>query len=423
MSEVIVMNPNDKKQDAPFSQFPVPRLLEFLRTVPPFETLDQEELTRLTSRIEIAFFPRGQRIVNKDDSPYQFLYLILRGAVTVSLTDDHGEVLLVDERGEGDYFGASSLLQDRPPMFDITAQQDLIALLLPAEELRRLVATYPVFQRFFSLSLARTIQAVRQSAIYQRPQRIGQADVNLDVFLSDKSVADLMSRDILTCTPDLSVRKAAQLMVRRRVSSIVVSADGETPLGIVTDNDLRSKVVATGCNAGVAVTKIMSRPARTITPEAYAFDALMAMSHHGVRLLVVVEKQRMVGIISEHDLQMETGSSPIQVINEIERTTSLDTLIGLRFKIDRVLETLLREGGPVKKLISLVTELNDRLTFRIIKLVEQEMEGKGLGAAPVPYSWIALGSEGRREQTLHTDQDNALFYANISDKRDEECRE
>jgi CBS domain-containing protein len=126
----------------------------------------------------------------------------------------------------------------------------------------------------------------------------------------------------------------------------------------------------------------------------------------------------MVGIISEHDLLMETGSSPGQVIGEIERTSSLDTLIGMRSKIDRVLEMMLRGGGPVKQLVALVTELNDRLTLRILKLVEQQMEQEGLGRRPAAYSWIAFGSEGRREQTLHTDQDNALFFANIS-ARDE----
>jgi len=146
------------------------------------------------------------------------------------------------------------------------------------------------------------------------------------------------------------------------------------------------------------------------------------MSHHGVSLLVVVEGDHMVGIISEHDLQMESGSSPIQVIGEIRRTTSLDTLMGMRYKIDSVLEMMLRQGGPVKQLIALVTELNDRLTIRILELVEGEMDRDGFGKAPVPYGWLALGSEGRKEQTLHTDQDNALFFTATPDCDEAECK-
>ena len=404
-----------QKQNESGSQVQIPRVLEFLRSVPPFDTLDTNELTHLASRMEIAFFPRGQRIVNKGDSAFRHLYIIQQGAAGISLVDDRDEELLVDVRGEGDYFGATSILQDKPVMFDITAHQDLIALMLPAEVLQEVVSKHPVFQNYFSFSLARTIQAVRQSVEFQRPQPIGQIAFTLDMFMTGKRVADLMSKNVLTCTPEVSVRTAARLMAQHRVSSIVITGSDLYPMGILTDNDLRTKVLAADVSPEVTVAEIMSRPVHTVAPDAYAFDVLLSLSQHGVRLLVVIEGNRIVGIISEHDLQMETGSSPVQVIGEIERTASLDTLTtGLRPKIDRVLEMMLRQGGPVKHLVALVTELNDRLTLRILKLVEQEMERKGLGRAPVPYSWMVLGSGGRMEQTLHTDQDNALFFSNVS---------
>jgi len=408
------------EQNKPGAEFPIPRVLEFLRSVTPFDILDTKELTHLVSRTEIAFFPQGQRIVSKGDPVYKHLYIIQQGAARIPLVDDRGQELLVDVRGEGDYFGASSLLEDKPPMFDISAQQDLVALLLPAEELQQLVSKYPVFERYFGSSLARTIQAVRQSSDFQRPPPIGQNTINLDAFMSGKNVADLMSKDVLICTPDVSAQTAARLMALRRVNSIVVSGNGLHPLGIVTDSDLRNNVLAAGLSPETAVSKIMSRPVYAISAATNAFDALLSMSHNGVRLLVVTENDRMVGIISEHDLLMETSSSPGQVIGEIERTSSLDTLIGMRHKIDRVLEIMLRGGGPVKQLVALITELNDRLTLRILKLVEQQMEHDGLGRRPATYSWIAFGSEGRREQTLHTDQDNALFFANISAREEAE---
>ncbi|MGD9260260.1 MAG: putative nucleotidyltransferase substrate binding domain-containing protein [Desulfobacterales bacterium] len=401
-----------KKRNGSHSQVSLQSHLAFLRSVAPFDTLKTEELEVLISRMEIAYFPRGQPIVNKGDPPFSFLYIIQHGAARISLVDDNDVDVLVDVRGEGDYFGATSLLQDKPAMFDITAQQDLVALILPATELRQLVTKYPEFKRYFDSSLARTIQAVRHSAAFQRPHLIGQKEVYLDVFMTGKRVADLMSKKVLTCPPDVSVQNAAQLMAQRRVSSIVVTGNGLHPMGILTDNDLRTKVLAAGVSPEIAVTRIMSQPVQTITPDTHAFDALLLMSHHGIRLLVVMDADRMIGIISEHDLQMETGSSPLQVIGEIERTASLETLLDLRPKIDSVLEMLLRQGGPVKQLVALVTELNDRLALRILKLVERELEVEGLGRPPVPYGWLAFGSEGRKEQTLHTDQDNALFFSN-----------
>jgi CBS domain-containing protein len=412
-----------QNQNGSQSNIPNLRVLEFMRTVTPFDTLADQTLEMLVSRMEIAYFPIGQRITNKGASPFRHLHVIQQGTAGIYLTDDHEEKILVDVRGEGDYFGGTSLLQDKPAMFDIIAQQDLITLMLPAAELRQLVTKYPVFKRYFGSSLARTIKAVCDSAAYQQPQLIGERRaVNLDVYMTGKRVADLMSKNMVTCGPDFSVQTAARRMAQRRVSSIVVSGNSLHPLGIVTDNDLRSKVLAAGLSPEVSVTGIMSRPVQTITSDSYSFDALLKMSRHGVRLLVVMEADRMVGIISEHDLQMETGSSPVQVIGEIERTASLNTLIGMRPKIDSVLQMLLRQGGPVKQLVALVTELNDRLALRILKLVEHEMKSEGHGGPPGPYGWLAFGSEGRKEQTLHTDQDNALFYSTVSDRDEAECK-
>ena len=414
------MKPHKEKD--PGSFVPLPRMIEFLRTVSPFEALGPEELSRLVSCMEIAFFPQGQRIVKKGDEIYTHLYIIQKGSARISLIDDSGNDLLVDVRGEGDYFGASSILESKPAMFNISAQQDLLTLMLPAEQLQRLAGKYPVFKRYFSLSLARTIKAVRQSNTIQWPQPIGQDGVNLDVLFFDKRVADLMIKDVLTCAPDVSARHAAQLMEQRRVSSIVVIGNDSRPLGIVTDNDLSSKVLAAGISPDTVVAEIMNQPLCTIAPGEYAIDALLSMSKHGVRLLVVTEEDRLVGVISEHDLQMATGNSPVQVLHEIQRSSSLDHLIGLRPQIDRVLEMLLRQGGPIKQLVALITELNDRLTLRILKLAEQKMDQDGFGGPPVPYSWIAFGSEGRREQTLHTDQDNGLFFSTVPSRDEAECK-
>ena len=412
-----------QNQNGSQSNIPNLRVLEFMRTVTPFDTLADQTLEMLVSRMEIAYFPIGQRIANKGAAPFRHLHVIQQGTAGMYLTDDHEEKILVDVRGEGDYFGGTSLLQDKPAMFDIIAQQDLITLMLPAAELQQLVTKYPVFKRYFGSSLARTIKAVCDSAAYQQPQLIGERrGINLDVYMTGKRVADLMSKNVVTCEPGVSVQTAARRMAQRRVSSIVVSGNSLHPLGIVTDNDLRTKVLAAGLSPEVAVTGIMSRPVQTITSDSYSFDALLKMSRHGVRLLVVMKADRMVGIISEHDLQMETGSSPVQVIGEIERIASLNTLIGMRPKIDSVLQMLLRQGGPVKQLVALVTELNDRLALRILKLVEHEMKSEGHGGPPGPYGWLAFGSEGRREQTLHTDQDNALFYSTVSDRDEAECK-
>lgn len=400
-----------RNKNVPHSPAPLQRLLSFLQTVTPFNNLAFNKLESLVKKMELAYFPRGERVLKMGDPPPRHLYIIQRGAAKLSLIDESDKEIIVDIRGEADYFGATSILQQKPVTYDITAQQDLIILMLPADDLKQLVAKHPEFQRFFSLSLARTIQAVRQTAAVQSCPPMGSISVSLDFFMTGKRVADMMSKDVLTCDPGVSIRSAARLMSQRRVSSIVVTGNALHPMGIVTDNDLRTKVLTVGLSPDAGISRIMNQPVISIAPDAYAFDALLSMSSHGVRLLVVTEGKRVVGIISEHDLQMEAGSSPLQVIGEIDRSDSLDMLIGLRYRIDRVLEMLLRQGGPVKQLTALVTALNDRLTLRILKLVERQMDSEGFGKPAAPYGWLAFGSEGRKEQTLHTDQDNALFFS------------
>ena len=256
---------NSQRQDESGLEIPNQRMLEFLRSVPPFDTLGTGQLTHVISHMEMAYFPRGQRIKSKGDKTFEHLYIIQKGSARISLIDDEGDELLVDVRGEGDYFGATSILQDKPAMFDISARQDLICLMLPAEDARQLVNSYPVFERYFSFSLARTIKAVRQTADFQRPQPIGQCAISLEVFLTGKRVADIMSRNLLSCAPDISVQSAAKMMARRRVSSIVVTGNGLYALGIMTDNDLRTKVLAAGLSTEVTVAGIMSQPVQTVS--------------------------------------------------------------------------------------------------------------------------------------------------------------
>jgi len=244
-----------------------------------------------------------------------------------------------------------------------------------------------------------------------------------DMFLAGKLVSDLMVTDVLTCTPTTSIRGAAQRMSRLRVASIIIKGEGDIPVGILTDRDLREKVLAEGHNINAPVTEVMSHPLYTIHGQAYAFDALLDMSRHGVSHLLVTEDDRLIGIISDHDFRLEVGSSPVGVIGDIEKSQSVDELISTRLKIDHVREMVLRHGGSAKKMVQLVSELNDRVTRRLLVLTEQEIEERGMGHPPVPYCWISLGSEGRLEQTLRTDQDNALAFIDVPQKDREEVKQ
>ncbi len=399
------------------SDFPLPRIKEFVRTVVPFDALGEEELNAIVSKMEIAFFPRGEVIIQAGGEPAKDLHIIHSGSVKISVHEDTGSEILVDLRGEGDVFGAVSLLHGSRALFDVTAREDLIVFLLPGRHFRELVNQNPDFQRHFSFSLARNLQAVRRSHDPRQPAITGSESLGLETVLKRSLVSELMTTDVLSCLPHTPVREAAKRMSTRRVGSMVVQEETGVPVGIVTDTDLRARVLAAGQDPSTPVAEIMSRPVRSIHTKAFAFEAMLEMIRHRVHHLVVVQGERMVGVISDHDVRVVTGAAPVGVMRDLDKLKHVDELDLVHQAIDPVMEMLLRLGGSAEYMLELVAEFNDRLTEKILELTELEMEAEGRGRAPVPFSWLALGSAGRREQALRTPQNNGLVFATAPAER------
>lgn len=399
------------------SDFPLPRIRDFVRTVVPFDTLSDDELSSVVSKMEIAFFPRGERIVRAGGSSLPDLVIIKSGSVKITLPDDQGGEILVDIRGEGDCFGAVSLLQGSQALFDVTAREDIIAFLLPASVFKDLFNSHPAFHRHFSFSLARNLQAVRRAPESNLTQIAGGGGLGLEAALKRSLVAELMTTNVLACLPQTPIRAAARNMTNQRVGSIVVVEQTGVPVGVVTDTDLRVRVLANGMDPGAPVAEVMSRPIRTIDTKAYAFEALLEMIRHRVHHLVVVEGERMVGVISDHDVRVVTGAAPVGVMRDLDKINSVEGLELIHQNLDPVLEMLLRLGGSAQYMLDLASEFNDRLLLKILELTELEMENQGLGRAPLPYSWLALGSAGRREQALRTAQHNGIVFMNVPAER------
>ncbi|BBO85360.1 nucleotidyltransferase family protein [Desulfosarcina ovata subsp. sediminis] len=402
--------------------YPLPGIIDFLKTVVPFNTLDEATLEQVANTIEVAFYPAGQPIIRMNEAAGGYLYIVQTGCARISITDESADELLVDLRGEGDSFGAVSLLEGKSALFNITAQEDMIALLVPKAAVDRLLAAHAPFKRYFGFSLARNFRAVRKSADEQLSLLTSDSQIQFDQFMTGKRVSDLMSTAPLTCEPEATVQQAARFMKTRGVGSIVVQDAEGLPLGILTDTDLRSQIIAEGRDLSTPVEAIMSAPIRSVAPHAFAFDALLDMSRFAISHLVVTENRKAMGILSEHDFQLAAGTSPVGMIGDISNATSIDELVGKRAHIDRVLEMAMQRSGAVKPMVALIAELNDRVTRQFIRVVEKKMADSAWGPPPTDYCWLAMGSEGRREQTLYSDQDNALLYQDVGQEDEPEVR-
>ncbi len=187
-------------------------------------------------------------------------------------------------------------------------------------------------------------------------------------------------------------------------SLLVIDQSGKV-VGIVTDNDLRTKVVAQGLDYCSSVASIASSPVSTVPGTALAFDALLQMMNQQVHHLAVEQDGDLVGMITAHDIMIQQGTSPISLFREIVSQRTIEGLYSLGEKVPLVVATLVQEGGKAQDITRMVAVLNDHIVTRVLTLLEEE-----IGPAPYRWCWLMLGSEGRREQTFATDQDNALLY-------------
>jgi CBS domain-containing protein len=403
---------------------PIPsiKLSDFLRTVPPFHLLSAAELEKLAQTLVIEYFPKGETILSPDGPPTLFLYLIRSGGVKILWPEKKGKGTekVFDFRDEGDFFGLISLLSGEPSPLIVVAEEDTLCYLIKKEIFRKLLDDHPKIFLYFTSGPSKGFkQFDTQAAPGVAAPR---TELNVEQVLFTGRVSDVMHPNVFTCPPEERVVGVARRMTERGVGSVVVVDEIGVPMGIVTDKDLRSKVLASGKMANVPVIDVMSRPVQSVPPDAFCFEAILSMIINRIKYLPVMDGMNMVGIVSEHDLMVSQGNNPVAVIKGFQQAKSIEQIIAIRKNIDLAMRVILEHGGMARDLCELITTLNDHLTQKIIILAEEEMVHEREGRPPVPYAWIALGSEGRREQTLRTDQDNAIVFADVPPDREGEVQ-
>jgi len=222
------------------------------------------------------------------------------------------------------------------------------------------------------------------------------------------------AREIVTCSPGATIHAAAALMSERNVGSIVVVDERRHPLGIVTDTDLRNKVVAGGIPADGLVRSIMSTPVFTVAVRATAAGTIITMMRRGIRHLCITEDgtpdSPVTGIISEHDVVLLHGNNPAVLSREIAQAEDVAGLALLRERGNDLVAQYVSRGISVRFVGDMIAEINDALVSRLIALAERSLAGGGLAKPAAGFCWLTLGSDGRREQLVQTDQDSALVY-------------
>lgn len=364
--------------------------LEFLIDHAPFCDLTAEGRRELARRLEISWARAGEKLFSRR-SDNELLWVVRKGTVRLELDGQR-----VDELGPGDLFGIGATT-GKPARFDAVAAADCLLYRLPGQAVRTLFENEPAFARFFLDQLSERLRALTDSGPVSLLGNLGAP------------VEELCRRASVMVDIEATVGDAARLMERERVGCLLVlegpGPDGP-PAGILTDRDLRGRVLAMDRGPETPVGDIMSAPVTTVPAETPSSEALLLLLRRGVHHLPVERNGEVIGVLTHSDLVGHHRHSPGALYKKIVKASSGASLTSFADDIAAMVETLHRSRLEGAEIGRLVAALGDALTSRLLSDAERD-----LGPPPCPWAWIVHGSEGRQEQSLLTDQDNALIYA------------
>jgi CBS domain-containing protein len=388
--------------------------VRFLSQIPPFQFLEAPLLREFSQGLSMEFYPKGSVILQQDGPVSESLRIIQKGVVKISLRPKgSGEEMAVDYRERGETFGLVSLMGGHQKT-TIVAMQDTICYLLPKDRLNDLMSSHPAITEYLvQFHLTKYVDMTSRE-IQGKSLFLGSSDH----LLFTAQVGEICRMAATTVTPDATIRQTAGRMAQDRQSAALVLGPNGGPVGIVTDSDLRAKVVAAGHSIDAPVTQIMSHPVITVDEKEPCFEVVLRMLQGSIHHVAVTRDGSLCGVITNHDFMVLQGRSPLAFSEDIEMQTTLEGLAPVSQKSLTIIGALLREGARAANIIRIISELNDRVVRKVLEIAEKE-----LGPPPVAYCWLALGSEGRKEQTFRTDQDNALVYADPPETQREEAAE
>jgi CBS domain-containing protein len=381
---------------------PGTRARVFLRRHPPFALLDDQALDNLIGCLRMQVYPAGAHILRQGAPSCRTLHIIKEGTVRIYARTPEGQEQVLDFRGTGETFG--SLSRGENERLDTSAQaiSDTICYVADGVDALKFVDDHPVLLEY----LLPAYFPKREPGFDAAPPAQVLLHEGSEKVLFTTPVEHLASRDVLVVRCATSVLEAAQVMSAHRAGALVVVDGDGRPLGIVTTTDLRDRVLVARRDTSAPVEEIMSTPLFTVAARDFCFEALLKMMSHSVHHLLVLEGERLVGILSNHDFLLLQGTSPLVITREIEGQATVEGLASSSPRIKGLVSMLLREGAGADSITRVISTVNDRLEHRVLDLALQ-----ALGPPPLPFCWIVYGSAGRKEQTFKTDQDNAIIYA------------
>lgn len=389
------------------------RVADFLKNFPPFSFLHQKDIETLSEQISIIYKEKDSVVFAENEETHNCFYVVHKGAVTLRNSQEND---ILDRCDEGDIFGLRPLIANENYKMEAKTYEESILYAIPINIFKPYALENRAVGNFLIESFASN---TRNPYSKSHSGKLYGETTDMESLDIDKNLLDIQpvkySKKLITCFSTTTAKEIAEIMIKKNVGAILVIED-KLPIGIITDKDLRNKIVTGEFPITTKADLIMTKPVITYPKRMTVTQAQMAMMKSNISHLCITKdgtaNSKAVGILSKHDLMVELGNNPAVLIKAIKRAKKAKQIKPIRANIMQLLQGYLDQNIPMTLTSKIITELNDVCIKQVITIALKKMKTP----PPVKFAWLALGSQGRSEQLLHTDQDNALVYEDVSEE-------
>ncbi|WP_269525034.1 DUF294 nucleotidyltransferase-like domain-containing protein [Coraliomargarita parva] len=390
------------------------RIARAIKQYPPFSLLPDDAVPSLAAQASVIALAVGEKLWQQGDPPLDRLYFLSTGRIEY-YWENKGVTERVDVRDIGDLLGLTSLLEGEPHKVHAVVEEDSLLYVIPGKPFKELLDAHDEARHYVRRHM---FWSTRVGAKVQIPEKAQMAAKHTILESHLEGAQYLNTRPIerlVTCTPDSPIYRAAQLMVNKRLPSVLVVDRMRRPLGIVTSLQLIRHIIINRSSPDAPVNDIMAKPVYTVSPNSSTTAALLLMLRERIPQICVTEDgtsaTKALDVCTHKDLLAQSGHHPAGILREIRNARSTARLRELCDEIEGLMRRYATNAISGIFLGQICGELYDELTQRLVGMAAEHMADHERRFPAVPWAWLSVGSDGRREQILRTDMDNALVYA------------
>lgn len=392
--------------------------LEFLKTVKPFNLLPEDVLAGVVDLLEVVKYNKDTLVYQQEVTKMKGVDLIVKGEYESFFYDSSHNKRSLEIHHEGYCFGGISVLLNRKrSLKTVLVKKGTVVYFLPRKDFRALCKAYEEFFKYFTGEFGKRMLDDDFAHFFKRPNSFEESFIASDQFYSRK-IESIEYREIISCPDSTPIYEAAAVMAHNKISCLFVKDGVGEIVGYITDITLRDKVIAKQTDPAKDIGSVMDNPIVSIDQQAYVYEAVLMMFQTKTRYLLIKANGTYIGSISRNKLLSELAQSPLVFIQSVKQSLSVQELKRKWDTVPQIVTQLIGRGVHAEIVNQLITTIADTIAVKVIENTIAE-----IGQPPAKFVFMVLGSEGRKEQTLKTDQDNAIIYEDKANEQRELVRE